>query len=1455
MQLGIAERAKFHREQLERQRREDQEREEEHQRKVAETANRLTYKPDFTYTEEDKKSILEKIDIAAEKFDRNHPAAPSLEPFDAAHMPPGVFRENIKSIFGVRATPKEIAVILDMYDKEKTGKIPTKEFLVKFFSIGQKIRDDKHKDTLRKQREAMKQAKLEEEEKLRHLVEKSDYQVDRNYTEDDYKEALRRMTTASEKYDKAHPSAPSLAGFSGGPLAPGSFRELMKRTFQVYLTPKEVAAILDRHHVDNDREKLDGKKFLIMFMKLGYEARNKFKTQQILKQRKFQIDAVQEQERKLRMAMQRVELDVAATFTDVDREHGLRKIIDAAALYDKSAPGCVSLDSFVSLYLTPGMFREVVKRTFNIVLTPSELAAMIAEYDNGSGNVDTSKFLVSFIKLGHEEREKRKAMQIEKQRNMDAVREKAEEMKKKEADEKMNMKINYVYTPEEKEEAFRKLAVSAKKFDKAHPAAMSLDGFEEKTMKPHVFREMLKRTFNFLPTPQELGALIHFFDHDNSGEVSSKKFLIHFVKVGIAERDREHKESLKKLQDDKILREKFHHEQMAAQWAKAEMNIIFEYTEEEKALAVEKLTIASSKFDPASPGPMGLLGFQAKYLSPTIFREMLKRCFNLILTNGELAALIHEFEEKDSVKHNINCHDFLIKFHALGAEKRNQFRLAQLEKQRCMDEEYKEEMVKKQRALDTKLDIKLDDVQFSDGDFRSVLEKIRILASNYDRSHPSAPSLTGFQGTDMKPNEFKDMLMRTFHLAITNQELAALVAYFPVVTASKDKKSKKSRDNDEDTDEEEQVPKSKARSKSPTGDVGGPRLNNREFLNYFNKIQREEQSKRNFERILRERELIQKEKDAKRQQETQKITESIARLQYTDADENTCVEKMKEAAREYAIDSGPYIEKLQGFKGPALPPDKFRELFYNIFNVKFTFPELGVLLSILDHSNLRVFDGPRFLNFFYKISRLEEKYMLGESSEPVTFETLQAVGKKPSTDTTPAGSISKKNSKTASHTTSSNTRVSTAASIQFSSTTSSIDKPSTAKPKLGKSKSMDRSSATYQTENIEVHPSRFNEESDFDSFTKGALSQQWLLPSLASAENSVVGTDEFSNYSENFYNNAATTSEQEQLLNAGAKVRDHLKLLFSSKSLNDSAAFSTVSENEEFGFNDSQSDLNASFQTPADVVRAITALGKDRLSVQTAPSNFDQSSRSKSSYKLKSIPKMKSSPFIIIPASSAQYDKPSSSLYGDSQSTLDNMSTISEVDHTAGIPAPKQNDFQDAPTPIQSPTKQVEENYLQTMFASYASLSNPKGNFKKPPSYSKDPLTRLEKIERQFHQSPMAAMSVKQKMDSKKYRTKKIAQRNLAPIEHTSKKVDSPKKKKTENNGGFFFPVLLSVDQSRQDNEESTEAEEHGLEATSPSKAEISESSKVPNIGFSGIDQTNPTVIDSSFLRDLLSNK
>ena len=68
---------------------------------------------------------------------------------------------------------------------------------------------------------------------------------------------------------------------------------------------------------------------------------------------------------------------------------------------------------------------------------------------------------------------------------------------------------------------------------------------------------------------------------------------------------------------------------------------------EDKRLAIEKLTEASAKYDSNGPGAVPLTAFDAAYLTPLEFREVLKRTFNLAFVPRQFAALVDMFKDKN----------------------------------------------------------------------------------------------------------------------------------------------------------------------------------------------------------------------------------------------------------------------------------------------------------------------------------------------------------------------------------------------------------------------------------------------------------------------------------------------------------------------------------------------------------------------------------------------------------------------------------------------------------------------------------------------------------------------------------------------------------------------------------------------------------------------------------------
>ena len=196
-----------------------------------------------------------------------------------------------------------------------------------------------------------------------------------------------------------------------------------------------------------------------------------------------------------------------------------------------------------------------------------------------------------------------------------------------------------------------------------------------------------------------------------------------------------------------------------------------------------------------------------------------------------------------------------------------------------------------------------------------------MVAAGYDRNHAAAPSLRGFQGSNLTATQFKELLRTTFLIRLSPQELGALVKFF-------------------DTS-------------------GDGTVDSVEFLLHFGKINRVEGSKRHSDHIEKERSIYRKAQEHEELKVKKKKMEDTRKLAYIKADEESLLEKLRKCGQNFAVDSNSYMELLQGFKGPALLPNAFKELFYRVFNVKLSYPECGVLLNIYDDAGIGSIDGPK----------------------------------------------------------------------------------------------------------------------------------------------------------------------------------------------------------------------------------------------------------------------------------------------------------------------------------------------------------------------------------------------------------------------------------------------------------------------------------------------------------------
>jgi len=938
--LGFTRRAEMHKKQLDKQRKENEQRQKEAIAKLKEQEDKMDLKVDWDFDDGDLERVKEKITLAAMRYDKHHPASVGLDGFSTQYLSPGAFREIVKRTFRIALSPRELAAMLTMFDADRNGNIKSEEFLTRFMRIGLDARYEFKTASIEKQRKAAKEAKKEEARKLAALWKKVEdsVDVDWDFSSEDDQSAMLKLVKAAKNYDKASVAAPSLDGFSCVYLAAGAFKEMLKRTFNFIVAGKELGALIKRFEHPEKEKHIDCQMFIINFLSLGYSERRKEKVAQHHLQKQQEKEAAEYSAKKIAELEKKNEITVDMDFTAMERKQALDKMVKAAFQYDPNGTGAVSLRAFDAAYLTPSVFKETLKRTFNLQLDLREFGAIMQKFDpKGTGKVHSKDFLNEFFRIGQEERDNARLAQIEKNR-LGIKLQKQEKLRKlKEAEMKVEMKVNFDMTPEEQSSAFQKLTKAATNYHKSHPSAVGLDGFDALQLTYGEFKELVKRTFNIRLTEGELAALIAFFDSESEGFIRSKDFLLHFFKTGFTERNKVHSESLRKDRELAKQREREAQEKLRAQWAKMELDIDWNFTQSDTDSALAKVTKAAREYDANHPSAMSLSAFDGASMTPAVFREMLKRVLGIMLTDKELGALIKIFDKDGDNK--IDCPEFMVKFTSLGFKEKSKIRTAQLLKKSEHDKQVAAEQKAKEDAKEHKREAYVN-WDFTNEEFNSALDQLKVAAGNYDRHHPSSVSLDGFQGASLTPGHFREMLKRTFGIKLTPGELGAAVKFF-------------------DSD-------------------GDGTVDSQEFLKHFFKLQRTERSTVRRNRIMAERHVQAQLEEEVQARVRAKAKEDGEKMAFTPDDELSLMKKIMDISEAFATDSSSFVGPMQAFKGPALPPIAFKEVFYRIFLVKLTFPEVGALMSVLDEQGTGSIDGSKFMKAFLRLGRIQEKVLLGE---------------------------------------------------------------------------------------------------------------------------------------------------------------------------------------------------------------------------------------------------------------------------------------------------------------------------------------------------------------------------------------------------------------------------------------------------------------------------------------------
>jgi Ca2+-binding EF-hand superfamily protein len=196
------------------------------------------------FTEEDFQSAFALLTEGAIRYFKGAPGSVPLNAFDVESLPPNIFKEQLKSVFNVKVTMPQLWALISFFDKDNTGSINCEKFLIQFFRTGyeerNRIKRGWQSEKLKKTEKKMKEREAKEEEKAKIAWQ----EVDFGFSEEEFDAALSKLIHMCYSFDSRQVGPAGLVAFEAKSLNPAEFREMLKRTFNVKLSPRELGAMV-----------------------------------------------------------------------------------------------------------------------------------------------------------------------------------------------------------------------------------------------------------------------------------------------------------------------------------------------------------------------------------------------------------------------------------------------------------------------------------------------------------------------------------------------------------------------------------------------------------------------------------------------------------------------------------------------------------------------------------------------------------------------------------------------------------------------------------------------------------------------------------------------------------------------------------------------------------------------------------------------------------------------------------------------------------------------------------------------------------------------------------------------------------------------------------------------------------------------------------------------------------
>lgn len=316
----------------------------------------------------------------------------------------------------------------------------------------------------------------------------------------------------------------------------------------------------------------------------------------------------------------------------------MNKLIFSAWRFDRETNGNV-LKVLESKELDKEFFRHTLKSKMDCRLTNEEFEALFPHFANGN-SVNGVDFLLLFYRVRFEYKSKLLTERVMKEKKIREDENARLAKRHEEFEGKNKLKLNHEFTEEEKASALTKLSEAAFRYDRLMPGAIQLNAFDCEYMQPETFKEQLKLVFNMHLTSGELGALVQHLSKDGEDRVNCAQFLVTFFRMGFRERSTKIKakrDEVKRITEEKEAKKRAEQEELEKKNA---AKVSFNFTKEDEKRVLKKISDAARLYDQSSPSAISMKSFEVAFMPPHIFKEQLKRVFNLDLTPEELGALI-----------------------------------------------------------------------------------------------------------------------------------------------------------------------------------------------------------------------------------------------------------------------------------------------------------------------------------------------------------------------------------------------------------------------------------------------------------------------------------------------------------------------------------------------------------------------------------------------------------------------------------------------------------------------------------------------------------------------------------------------------------------------------------------------------------------------------------------------